>query len=188
MIKIDDRLLKLFASIFIWGAMAALGTILIQIPSNWSWYFQLRKPFFPLFFDFQWGRIAIVFIFLTAALSFYLIWENEGRPRNKKWERGLILGNIRWQRELLKGRGWKVNLFFNIFLIVFLTLCWFFIFFHQHNLQIALIFSLLTVILVTSGVVNFFRISKVAGYLLIPYGLWFLALTVFNYYLWFLNL
>ena len=88
-------------------------------------------------------------------------------------------------------KGWKnknVNEALKIFLaqLIFNT-CWSILFFGQHALLSAffLILSLWLLILLTT--MKFFRISKAAGWLMVPYLLWVSFASYLNFAVWLLN-
>lgn len=64
---------------------------------------------------------------------------------------------------------------------------WSIIFFGMKNIQLALIEILLLLVLVFTTIKKFYKINKVAAYLLIPYFLWGSFATLLTYTIWILN-
>ena len=75
-----------------------------------------------------------------------------------------------------------------LFTIQFIfNLAWSFLFFNCHLLGIAFIEILLMGYFIVSTIISFYKINKVAAYLLIPYLCWVCFATVLNGTIWFLN-
>ena len=75
-----------------------------------------------------------------------------------------------------KNKTWGYVLFFAQML---LNLLWSPIFFYYHNIALALVVVVLMTVLVLWNIVEFYKISKIAGAILIPYLCW----TIFAAYL-----
>lgn len=75
-----------------------------------------------------------------------------------------------------------------LFTIQFIfNLAWSFLFFNCHLLGIAFIEILLMGYFIVSTIISFYKINKVAAYLLIPYLCWVCFAAVLNGTIWFLN-
>lgn len=75
-----------------------------------------------------------------------------------------------------------------LFTIQFIfNLAWSFLFFNCHLLGIAFVEILLMGYFIVSTIISFYKINKVAAYLLIPYLCWVCFATVLNGTIWFLN-
>lgn len=126
-----------------------------------TWYATLLRPdFYPPNWIFApvW---TILFAFMGIAL--FLI-----------WEKGLTKKDVR--------------IAFTVFFAqLALNILWSILFFGLHNPGAALIeiFSLWLAILTT--IISFYKISKTASYLLIPYILWVSFAAYLNYSIWILN-
>lgn len=68
------------------------------------------------------------------------------------------------------------------------NIAWSFLFFGLHSPLLGLVDILVLLILIVCTIVAFYKISKVAAYLLIPYVVWVSFATILNFYLWRLNL
>lgn len=121
---------------------------------NSFWYDLLIKP--PLtppawIFAPVW---AILYIMIFMAFAIYAIKPYSG---NKSW--GYIV----------------------FFIQMFLNLCWSPVFFYFHNIGMALAVIIIMDVFVILNIIEFFKVSKTAGLLLIPYFLWILFATYLNF-------
>lgn len=130
---------------------------LVTTPSISTWYANLQKPFFNPP-NWIFGPVWTLLFFLMA-ISFYLVW----------LEKGLL----------------KEKVIFIIHLIV--NFFWSFSFFYLHlpALALAMIIVLWSVILWL--ILKFYKISKTASYLLIPYFLWVSFASLLNLAIVWLN-
>lgn len=86
------------------------------------------------------------------------------------------------QTDFSKQRTWVLyyaQLFFNF--------CWSFIFFNLQAYLLAFIWIIILLILVIATTVEFYKISKNAAYLMIPYVIWVAFATVLNFSIYLLN-
>jgi tryptophan-rich sensory protein len=75
-----------------------------------------------------------------------------------------------------------------LFAIQFIfNLAWSFLFFNRHLLGIAFIEILLMGCFIALTIISFYKINKLAAYLLIPYLCWVSFAAVLNGAIWFLN-
>ncbi|MBE7706474.1 MAG: tryptophan-rich sensory protein [Cyanobacteria bacterium SIG30] len=77
-----------------------------------------------------------------------------------------------------------LSLFFTQILV---NLSWPFVFFNFNEIFFALIILIALIILVILTTIFFFRISKIAGFLLVPYILWLFCAFYLNYQIIILN-
>jgi benzodiazapine receptor len=90
---------------------------------------------------------------------------------------------------------WKSNAEISIkkramaFFIIQLVLnfFWSILFFSFHQLGLALVEIILLWMFILFSIISFFRISKTASYLLVPYVLWVSFASVLNFAIWNLN-
>jgi len=150
---------KFFISLFISFVASALGSY-FTFPSIRSWYALLNKPSFnpP---NWIFGPIWTI-LYLMMAISFYIVW----RKRNlNKITRESTLYFI----QLFLNSIWSV-LFFGLkkplFAFVDIIFLWFFILF---------------------TVIFFYKKSKLAAYLLVPYLLWVSFASILNFWIVVLN-
>jgi translocator protein len=151
--------LKLIALIFLCQLAGIIGSF-FTISAIPEWYAFLIKPFFsPPNYLF-----APVWILLYAlmGISIYLILKNGFNSQNK-----------------------KAVIFFSIQLI--LNTLWSIIFFGLKNPLLAFIEIIFLWIFIALTINEFFKISKKAGYLLIPYILWVSFASILNLFIFLLN-
>lgn len=126
-----------------------------------SWYNTLNKPFFTppsWLFGPAW-----TILYILIAVSAILI-----------WRKGIKNGKI---KDALK--------IFAVQLV--LNLIWSPIFFVAHNTLFSLIIILILWYFILKTIQIFYKIDKVAAYLLYPYLLWVSFATILNFSVWILN-
>lgn len=89
-----------------------------------------------------------------------------------------------YARKAAKNKAWGYVLFFTQLLV---NLAWTPAFFGIKNITLALAIIILLDILVLFNIIEFFKISKSAGRILIPYFIWILFATYLNFGYLFLN-
>ena len=127
---------------------------------NYTWYQTLNQPFLTppaLVFAPVW---TILYITMLIALIFYA----------KSFK--------------IESKTWGYTLFFLQFLVNF---SWSPIFFGLQNIGLALAVVVLLDILVLWNIIIFYKNSKPAGIILIPYFLWILFATYLNFKFFVLN-
>ena len=139
------------------GVIGSLFTI-SAIP---TWYAVLRKHWFtpP---NWLFGPIWLTLYFLMG-ISLYLVFESK---RNKAKEKPAL-----W--------AFGVQLFLNVL--------WSVLFFGMHYMFYGFIEIVLLWISIAVTIILFFKVSKVAAYLLLPYILWVTIAALLNYYVFILN-
>jgi len=139
------------------GVIGSIFTI-SAIP---TWYAVLRKPWFtpP---NWLFGPIWLTLYFLMG-ISLYLVFESK---RNKAKEKPAL-----W--------AFGIQLFLNVL--------WSVLFFGMHYLLYGFIEIVLLWISIAVTIILFFKVSKVAAYLLLPYILWVTIAALLNYYVFILN-
>ncbi|WP_342305524.1 TspO/MBR family protein [Methanolobus sp. ZRKC5] len=152
---------KLVISIALCQITGILGGI-FTYNSISTWYASLVKPYFVppgWLFSVVWPLL-----YLLMGIAFYIIWQ-------KGWQ-------IR-----------KVRTAMYVFSIqLFLNLLWSILFFGLRSPFMGLIDIVLLWIVIVLNIVLFYRISKPAGMLLVPYILWVSFATMLNYSIMILNL
>lgn len=126
-----------------------------------SWYQTLNKPFFspP---NWVFGPTWTILYFLMG-VSAFLIWQKG--YKSKKAKEALIL--------------FIIQLLFNFLWSVF--------FFGLHSIFLGLLDIIILWILILITTLKFYKISKIAAYLLIPYLLWVTFATLLNLSILILN-
>jgi len=155
-----QNLSALVAFVVLCELAGVIGSI-FTISSIPTWYAVLRKPWFtpP---NWLFGPIWLTLYFLMG-ISFYLVFENR---RNKAKEKPAL-----W--------AFGIQLFLNVL--------WSVLFFGMHCLLYGFIEIVLLWISIAVTIILFFKISKAAAYLLLPYILWVTIAASLNYYVFILN-
>jgi translocator protein len=126
-----------------------------------TWYQVLEKPFFnPPSWVF--GPVWLT-LYLLMGISAYLIWK---RTRENKEIKNTM--NIYWAHLALNAT-------------------WTPIFFGLQNIALAFFAIVALWILILILIVKFWRINKIASYLLMPYIAWVTIATALNASIWYLN-
>jgi translocator protein len=174
---------KLAISIIVCEAAGLIGSF-FTAPAIGSWYYFLNKPSFnpP-----NWIFAPVwTILFLLMGVSFYLVWL-------KKWsirEDAESSDRKAWNpvSEKLWTGSWKEENAFMIFVLqLVLNVLWSVIFFGLKFPGIAFFEILMLWFAIFYTIVNFYRISKTAAYLLIPYILWVSFAAFLNFSIWQLN-
>ena len=156
--------LKLVVSIIICEGAGMVGAV-FTTPSIQGWYAGLNKPginppswvFAPV-----WTTL-----FLLMGISLYLVWQKKLTPRPLKNPRVKVWNSL--TQKFLTGSWQKANVILIFAVQLVLNILWSIIFFGWHQPGIAF-FELLTLwFAILYTIVNFYRVSKAASYLLLPY-------------------
>lgn len=155
------KILKLVISILVCQVAGLIGS-LFTLSSISTWYAQLEKPTFnpP-----NWVFAPVwTLLFLLMGISLYLI--------------------------VSKGVGnKKVKTALSIFVIqLTLNILWSFLFFGLQSLLYAFIEIIILGLAILLTIISFYKISKTAAYLLLPYVLWVSFAAVLNFSILILNL
>ena len=151
--------IKLLASLIICQLAGAVGSVFTS-PKIKTWYAGLIKPNFnpP---NWIFGPVWTI-LFLLMGVALFLIWR-QTKAKNKT---ALTLFGI--------------QLGLNIF--------WSVLFFGLQSPQNAFIEIILLWLIILLTIISFYKISKTASILLIPYIAWVSFAAVLNFYLWRLNI
>jgi benzodiazapine receptor len=153
-------ILKLIISIAIPLSVGGLGGYFTS-SSVKDWYTALQKPFFnppAWLFGPVWTTLYVV-----MGISFFIVWKKNVFTLIKK----------------------KALTFY--FLQLALNLLWSFIFFYKKQPGWAFAEIIILLISIATTTIYFFRISKTAGWLMVPYIAWVCFATILNYSIWMLN-
>jgi len=164
--KINDTI-KLIVSIAVCESAGIIGSI-FTIPSIPSWYATLVKPalnppawiFAPV-----WTTL-----FALMGVAVFLVWKEKeiasspAAPRKKnKIALSIFVGQL------------------------VLNILWSIIFFGLHNPGLAFVNIIVLWFAIVGTIIVFYKISKLAAYLFIPYILWVSFAMYLNYAIWMLN-
>lgn len=156
-----NKISKLVVSILVCQLAGIIGSV-FTAPAIPTWYAQLKKPIFtPPSWLFAPAWITLFFL---MSISLYLIWS---RGLDKKQVRNSLI-------------IFAVQLILNIL--------WSLLFFGLRSPLLGLIDIVLLWFAILATILNFYRISPKAAFLLIPYILWVSFAALLNFSIWQLNL
>jgi tryptophan-rich sensory protein len=157
---------------------------LVTMPAIGSWYVTLVKPALnPPSWIF--GPVWTL-LYILMGVSLFIVWKNGWivqnqllSSRNKGWNP--------WTRRFWSGDWQKGNIITIFRIQLVLNVVWPVIFFgwHQPGLAFFEIIALWFSILYT--IVNFYRVSKTAAWLLLPYIFWVTFAGYLNLAIWMVN-
>jgi tryptophan-rich sensory protein len=155
-----NEILKLFISIIICQLAGVIGSV-FTTPAIPTWYAALVKPSFT----------PPNWVFAPVWTSLYLLM---GVSAFLVWRRGI--------------ENPKVNLALRFFIIqLVLNSLWSVLFFGLKSPLLGFIEIIILWVFILLTILYFFRVSKIAGILLLPYILWVSFAAVLNFSLWRLN-
>lgn len=153
-------MLKILGFILICELIGILGSY-FTISSIATWYATLNKPFFnpP---NYLFGPVWTA-LYALMGISAYMI-----------WEKGITNKSV-----MVALKYFGIQLFLNAI--------WSPIFFGKKDLLLALFVIILMWIFICFTIWKFYKIRKIAAFLMFPYLLWVSFATILNYSIWYLN-
>jgi tryptophan-rich sensory protein len=178
-----NNLLKLLASIVICESAGVVGSAFTIRAVN-GWYKNINKPIFnpP---NWIFGPVWTT-LFVLMGISLYLVWAKKFVVKNElKIQRKKSWNFV--SQKFFAGKWQKINIVLIFATQLILNTAWSVIFFGMHN-PVAAFFELLMLwFAILFTIVNFYRVSKIAAYLLIPYILWVSFAGILNLSIFILN-
>ncbi|MFC1669961.1 TspO/MBR family protein [Spirochaetota bacterium] len=155
------KALPVIISILICLAAGMIGSV-FTAQSVKGWYLTINKPVFnpP---GWLFGPVWTI-LYILMGIALYLIWKSPKDTKNRTTALTFFLINL------------------------VLNTMWSLLFFGLQNPFLAFIEIIIIWITLALSIFYFYRISKTAAYLLIPYIAWSSFAAVLNFYLWRLNL
>jgi len=154
------KIIKLFLSLGLCLSAGFIGAIFTR-QSVSTWYQTINKPSFNppnWIFSPVWTTL-----FILMGISLFLV-----------WQKGLSEKNIR------------VALLIFLIQLIFNTM-WSLVFFGLKSPFLGFLVIVILWFLILLTILKFFKISKIAGWLLVPYILWVSFASILNFYIWILN-
>jgi len=155
-----SKILKLIISILICQGAGAIGSLFTS-PAISTWYATIQKPSFnpP-----NWIFAPVwILLFLLMGLSLYLIWSNG-----------------------FKRKGTKIAI--SIFFVqLILNILWSILFFGLQSPLFAFIEIIILWFAILLTIISFYKVSKIAAYLLMPYIIWVSFASVLNFSILIIN-
>jgi len=164
--------------------MAGLIGSTYTIPEVNGWYKNLNKSILnppSWIFGPVWTTL-----FILMGISLYLVWSKKFIVENEINFGGKKAWNKLSQR-FLSGSWKKANIILIFSTQLVLNILWSVIFFGMHSPGIAFFELIMLWFAIIYTIVNFYRVSKTAALLLIPYILWVSFAAVLNCFVWILN-
>lgn len=155
------KILRLSGCILVSASAGVIGSV-FTARSVTTWYADLAKPAFTppgwLF-----GPVWTV-LYIMMGVALYLVWQ-----KSSGGGRDVVPAVVLFFTQLLLNAAWSV------------------IFFGEREIFIALVEISVLWVLVLLTVISFWRVTPVAGVLLLPYLLWVGFAAVLNHSIWQLN-
>jgi tryptophan-rich sensory protein len=178
-----NKPIKFFISIIICELAGVIGSLFTTSQIN-DWYKGLNKPFFnPPSWIFG---PAWTILFVLMGISLYLVWLKKWEPKNKIVSQKAKAWNSLSQK-FFTGTWQKANIILIFATQLILNVLWTIIFFGMHSPAAAFFELLMLWFAIVFTIVNFYRVSKTAALLLLPYILWVSFAAILNYFLWQMN-
>jgi tryptophan-rich sensory protein len=155
------KTIKLIISIFICQLAGFIGSFFTRVSVD-TWYKNLTKPFFnpP---NWVFSPVWITLYFLMG-VSFFLIWTKDLYMSKKKKALSIFL----------------IQLIFNTI--------WSMVFFGLKNIYLSVVVIIALWFLILFTILEFYKISKVSAFLLVPYILWVSFAGILNASILLLNI
>ena len=177
------NIFRFIVSVFICEMAGVIGAIFTTPKIN-TWYATLNKPSFTppgSFIGLVWN-----ILFFLMGISLYLVWSKNwqvnisiGRPKRKAWNR--------FSEKLWSGTWREENTIAIFSLQLVLNTLWSVIFFGLQLPGLAFFELLMLWFAILYTIANFYRVSRAAAYLLIPYILWVSFAGFLNFTIWRIN-
>jgi tryptophan-rich sensory protein len=164
--------------------MAGVIGAFFTTPEINNWYKSLNKPSFNppgWIFGPVWTTL-----FILMGISLFLVWEKKWEPNNKINFKNKKPWN-KISQKFLSGSWQKANIIIIFATQLLLNVLWSVIFFGMHYPGLAFFELMMLWVAILFTIINFYRVSKTAALLLIPYILWVSFASVLNYFVWILN-
>ncbi|MCX6764719.1 MAG: tryptophan-rich sensory protein [Candidatus Nealsonbacteria bacterium] len=179
----SKKIFKFIVSIIICQMAGFVGAI-FTMPQIEGWYKYLNKPSFtpPGYFI---GLVWTILFFLMG-ISLYLVWSKNFKCQISDKDKKIKAWN-RFSEKLWIGAWREENAVLIFIFQLILNILWSILFFGLQSPGLAFIELLMLWWAILYTIANFYRISKPAAYLLIPYIAWVSFAGVLNFILWRMN-
>jgi translocator protein len=177
------KIFKLIISIIMCEMAGVVGSV-FTMPQIEGWYANINKPSFTP----PGSLIGVVWtiLFFLMGVSLYLVWEKKWKPIVSNQDRKIKYWN-KFTEKLWKGTWREENTFLIFVLQLVLNILWSVLFFGLQSPGMAFFEILMLWWAILYTIANFYRISKPAAYLLIPYIAWVSFAGFLNFTVWMMN-
>ena len=175
--------IKLVISVGVSELAGVIGAM-FTTPAIPGWYATLQKPALnpP---NWVFGPVWTT-LYAMIGIALFLVWKNNWKVVNHVLEDTKKPWN-KWSRRFWTGDLQKENVIAIFSLQYLLNILWSYLFFGIHAPGIAFFELLALWCTIVYLIINFYRISKVAACLLVPYILWVSFALYLNCAIWILN-
>lgn len=178
-----SNIIKLIVSVVVSELAGVIGALFTtsEIP---SWYATLNRPSITppsWIFGPVWTTL-----FALMGIAFFIVWKNNFTVVNELHGNAKKTWN-KYSEKLWTGNWKKANLIAVFVIQLVLNTLWSIIFFGLHNPGLALFEIVALWIAIVFTIANFYRVSRTAAWLLVPYLAWVTFATSLNYSFWILN-
>ena len=177
------NIFKLAASVLICQAAAAIGAF-FTAPAIEGWYARLNKPLWTPAGEII-GAVWTA-LYLLMGISLYLVWARNWQIEQSFAGRGARAWN-QISQKLLDGAWQKQNIIAIFSMQLILNVLWSFVFFELKSPGLAFFVLLALWAAIVYTIANFWRVSKLAAYLLLPYIAWVTFAGYLNFVIWGMN-
>jgi tryptophan-rich sensory protein len=176
--------IPIFITSIVLCQLAGVIGAVFTTPSIPTWYAGLTKgPLNPPSWVF--GPVWTI-LYLLMGISLYLVWSRDWKVAHQLLSKKRAAWN-RWSDELWRGKLQTFNIV-GVFAVQYLlNILWSIIFFSWHEPMLAFYALIAMWVAILYTMVNFYRVSKRAAWLLLPYLLWVSFAGYLNYTVWILN-
>lgn len=179
-----NNFFKLVIAITVSELAGIIGSVFTVPAIKFGWYAGLVKPALnPPGWIF--GPVWILLYFLIG-VSLYLVWKNNWEIKNQFFHKNKKAWN-RWSERLWTGDLYKINAISVFGVQYILNILWSYAFFSLRSPFFSFIEILALWTSIVYVIINFYRISKPAAYLLLPYFIWVSFASYLNYSIWAFN-
>ena len=178
-----NELVKFVFSIIICEMAGAIGSAFTFSAID-GWYKTLEKsPLNPPNWIF--GPVWTI-LYILMGISLYIVWSANWKIRNEIFKSKIKPWN-RFSEKFVSGSWQKLNLILIFAFQLVLNSFWSIAFFGLKSPGLAFFVLLMLWFAILYTIINFYRVSKISAYLLIPYILWVSFAGYLNYSVWILN-
>lgn len=179
-----SNLFKLVIAIGVSMGAGAIGSFFTTPAIQSGWYATLIKPTLnPPGWVF--GPVWTT-LYVLMGISLFLVWSHDWKVVNPLWKKSGKAWNP-WSERLWRGDWQKANVIAIFTIQLLLNIKWSLVFFALHSPMLAFLVIIALWISILYTIINFYRISKPAAWLLVPYILWVTFAIYLNYSIWMLN-
>jgi len=178
-----DKYIKLLFCIIVCLLAGYVGSF-YTVSEITGWYRGLAKPFFSppnWIFGPMW-----TLLYILMGISLYLVWKEKFVVKNEISNSRIKVCNI-FSKKPQDGKWQKINTVLPFFFQLILNVLWSVLFFGLHSPAFAFFELIILWFAIAFTIISFYKVSKTASYLLIPYILWVSFAGILNFFVWILN-